>query len=360
MAFWILKWLLPGPIVRWYCRPVVVTAEHLPPAGPVILAPNHLAEIDSLVLSLAVARRPTFLAEREYFAGTGVRGAWCGTARRLFGADVGNLSYISTRRPVGRTQSTAPTVRPSFPRLAGDVVAHPDLQGVFALVDDESVRLIRAAAALSDLDARAPSALPGWSRGHVLTHVARNADALINLLTGVRTHSPRTMYPEPQARDADIESGAHRPADDLVADVRSSSARLQEAAELLGADADWDAVVEWRAGRRRPIRDIPRARLTEVVLHHIDLDVGYAVADMTSTVAEQVVLEALGRLRGVPDFPAIEVRPTDGQATTVAADASDHVTVSGSTAQLAGWLTGRTTSAGLDADDPLPPVPAWT
>lgn len=239
-------------------------------------------------------------------------------------------------------------------------MAHPDLQDVFALADDETARLIRAAAALFDRDVRAASALPGWSRGHVLTHVARNADALINLITGVRTGNPRTMYPNPQARDADIESGAHRPADDLVADVRSSAARLQDAAEMLGADADWDAVVEWRAGRRRPIRDIPRARLTEVVLHHIDLDVGYAVGDMAATVAEQIVVESLGRLRSVPEFPAIQVRPTDGQATAASADASDHVTVSGSAAQLAGWLTGRTTSVGLDADGPLPAVPAWT
>ncbi|MFF9641495.1 maleylpyruvate isomerase N-terminal domain-containing protein [Kitasatospora aureofaciens] len=36
--------------------------------------------------------------------------------------------------------------------------------------------LLRTAARLCDADARAPSLLPGWSRGHVLTHLARNAD----------------------------------------------------------------------------------------------------------------------------------------------------------------------------------------
>ena len=34
-----------------------------------------------------------------------------------------------------------------------------------------------------------PSSLPNWTRAHVLTHVARNADALINLLTWARNMS---------------------------------------------------------------------------------------------------------------------------------------------------------------------------
>ena len=41
----------------------------------------------------------------------------------------------------------------------------------------------------------APSALPGWSRAHVLTHVARNADAMINLLTWARTGVPHLPTP---------------------------------------------------------------------------------------------------------------------------------------------------------------------
>ena len=46
-----------------------------------------------------------------------------------------------------------------------------------------TARLLDSAHTLSDAEVRAPSGLPGWSRGHVLTHIARNADSLINLLT---------------------------------------------------------------------------------------------------------------------------------------------------------------------------------
>ena len=45
-----------------------------------------------------------------------------------------------------------------------------------------TTRLLATATAISDTQAREPSLLPGWSRGHVLTHIARNADGLGNLL----------------------------------------------------------------------------------------------------------------------------------------------------------------------------------
>ena len=76
MWFWVLKWVLLGPVVRWYARPVVVGRQHVPAAGPVVVAANHRAEIDSLVLALVLPRRPRFLAKAEYYAGgrPGLRG----------------------------------------------------------------------------------------------------------------------------------------------------------------------------------------------------------------------------------------------------------------------------------------------
>ncbi|KQY57274.1 MULTISPECIES: lysophospholipid acyltransferase family protein [unclassified Nocardioides] len=74
MIFWLLKWVLLGPVVRLFARPVVIGRQHLPADGPVILAPSHHAEIDSLVLSLVSPRRPTFVAKREYFDAATLRG----------------------------------------------------------------------------------------------------------------------------------------------------------------------------------------------------------------------------------------------------------------------------------------------
>ena len=70
--YWILKWVLLGPVVRWFARPVVVGSL---PEGSFVLAANHLTEIDSLLLCAALPRRLTFVAKSEYFARGGA-GGW--------------------------------------------------------------------------------------------------------------------------------------------------------------------------------------------------------------------------------------------------------------------------------------------
>src|SRR5579863_7317524 len=90
-------------------------------------------------------------------------------------------------------------------------------------------RLLATATALSDAQAREPSLLPGWTRGHVLTHIARNSGGMVNLLTWARSGVETPMYASPESRAADIEAGAGRPAADLFADVRSSAQTLAAA-----------------------------------------------------------------------------------------------------------------------------------
>src|SRR5580692_11628276 len=90
-------------------------------------------------------------------------------------------------------------------------------------VDVASARALATAAGISDEQAREPSSLPGWSRGHLLTHLARNADGLRNLLIWARTGVVTPQYPSVEARDEEIEAGAGRPARELAADVAGSA-----------------------------------------------------------------------------------------------------------------------------------------
>ncbi|MGD9796034.1 MAG: maleylpyruvate isomerase N-terminal domain-containing protein, partial [Acidimicrobiia bacterium] len=62
-----------------------------------------------------------------------------------------------------------------------------DVDELIALVDDASARLLSTLASLSDTALRERSALPDWSRAHVLVHLARHADGLRNLLLWART-----------------------------------------------------------------------------------------------------------------------------------------------------------------------------
>lgn len=127
---------------------------------------------------------------------------------------------------------------------------------------------------LSDATARSPSLLPVWSVGHVLTHIARNADSVVWRLEGAAKGERRDQYPGglEQRRD-DIEAGAGRPADELVADVQASSAAVARSIAAL-PDVAWDAPSRTARGVVEPSRDAIFSRWREVVVHHGDLGLG--------------------------------------------------------------------------------------
>ena len=74
MFYWVLKWVLVGPLLRTVFRPQAEGAENVPHEGPVILASNHLSYADWLFMPLVIPRRVTFVAKAEYFEGAGVKG----------------------------------------------------------------------------------------------------------------------------------------------------------------------------------------------------------------------------------------------------------------------------------------------
>ena len=124
---------------------------------------------------------------------------------------------------------------------------------------------------LSDEAARRPSRLPGWSVGHVLTHIARNADSVVWRLEGAARGELRDQYPGgPEQRRDDIEAGAGRPAAALVLDVRGTSAAVERVMADLPAAA-WDAPSRTSRGGVESSRDAVLSRWREVVVHHGDL-----------------------------------------------------------------------------------------
>ena len=127
-------------------------------------------------------------------------------------------------------------------------------------------------------DPALPSVLPDWTRGHVLTHIARNADSFVRVLEAARRGEVVTQYEGGvTGRNADIEAGAGRDWDTLVADVRSSATRLED---VFAAQERWDLAMTNAQGESVPHDDLPFRRLREVVVHHADLgDDGYSPAD---------------------------------------------------------------------------------
>ena len=159
-------------------------------------------------------------------------------------------------------------------------------------IDQATQRLLGTARVITETDLRAPSLLPGWTRAHVLAHVARNADALRNLLVGVRTGQDRPAYASTEARDADIEQGAGRPAGDLTADLADSAMAFRFVARRLPEDG-WRVPVRIGDSAPFPAAALLTRRLVEVELHHCDLGAGYGPDDWPAAFAAMDLAEPM-------------------------------------------------------------------
>ncbi|GHB28370.1 maleylpyruvate isomerase [Streptomyces xanthochromogenes] len=219
-----------------------------------------------------------------------------------------------------------------------------------ASVREATERLLTAAAALDNASVAEPSRLPGWSRGHVLAHIARNADALVNVLAG------RPMYASAETRDADIDRDAPRALDVQRADVRDSAAGFQAEGER---PADWSRTVELRNGVTDSAARVPFRRLVEVELHHVDLGIGYELEDLPEDFVRRETDFLADRFAGHKDVPPIALSDDAGRTWTTGGGAEGGpVQVSGPAADLMGWLAGRRDGAALKATGgTLPALP---
>lgn len=74
MFYWLMKYILVGPLIKGIFRPWIVGRRNVPAYGPAILASNHLSVSDSIFLPLMIDRPMTFLAKSDYFTGRGIKG----------------------------------------------------------------------------------------------------------------------------------------------------------------------------------------------------------------------------------------------------------------------------------------------
>lgn len=231
-------------------------------------------------------------------------------------------------------------------------------------VRDGTAVLVAAADRLDDDALRGPSVLPGWTRAHVLGHVARNAEALARLAAWARTGVETPMYAGPEQRAAEIEASAAKPADALRAELTSTADELDAALDRLD-DTTWQAPVRSALGRAIPAAEVPWMRVREVWLHAVDLDAGVGVADLPAGVLDALLDDVTGVLSAREGCPALRLEPTDRDRAWTLDDAGpDATALRGTAAALTGWLTGRTGGtqlaalAGLDPV-PVPPPPRW-
>jgi maleylpyruvate isomerase len=206
------------------------------------------------------------------------------------------------------------------PRLALDRVR----------VEGAQARFEAAIEHLSDSDVRSPSLLTGWTIGHVLSHVARNADSHCKRAEAAARAEVVDQYEGGYAgRAADIDMGAGRAARELISDVGTSARALEKTWNSV-PDSAWGNVTRDVGGRERPLHALPVRRWQELEVHLVDLGVGPTFADWP----EDFVTDRLPELREhlVERLPNGVLAPAVGQL-----DPREELA----------WLFGRLSPPGL-------------
>jgi maleylpyruvate isomerase len=158
-------------------------------------------------------------------------------------------------------------------------------------------RLLATVDGLDDATASAASRLPGWTVGHVLTHLARQADSHVRMLDAAVAGQVADQYAGgPAGRAAEIDAGAGRPAAELVADLAAACGRLEDAWDRTGPGVWAHGFGRATSGELLSCADLPFRRWREVEVHHADLGLGYSHDDWTAAYVDAELPRVLAGL----------------------------------------------------------------
>ena len=184
-----------------------------------------------------------------------------------------------------------------------------------------------------------PASVPGWTRAHVATHLARNADYFCSVMKAAQLGNPQPELPSPAQRRNELEVGADRPGLELQIDLDAARGALQNAIE---DNTDWTPRISL-SGADLPLSALPLARLHEVCVHHLDLDCGVTADDVPADAAEWLLRWVLFRLSEA-DIPRVKATGDSVQA-VVGTGSDEPREVHAHDARLWAWLSGRAASA---------------
>jgi maleylpyruvate isomerase len=220
------------------------------------------------------------------------------------------------------------------------------ISGIQQLIRDADQALLRDTIGILEPDWHAPSLLPGWTRAHVATHLARGADRLRQ----VTESSLSGASVQVTDRLEELEQGADRNGLELQIDLDTSASALT---------ATWNAVTDWHRpvrflGRTRPLAVLPVIRLHEISVHHLDLDCGFTADRLPAQAAAPLLNWVIDRVRDI-DLPAIAIEAASGLTGTIGHGPVTAV-AQADDARLWAWLSGRDTLTAPDGSE-LPRLP---
>jgi maleylpyruvate isomerase len=198
---------------------------------------------------------------------------------------------------------------------------------------DQTARLLGDTISMTESQWHEPSLLPGWTRAHVVTHLARNADAMG--WTALNTRDGFRRTDTPASRFLRLERGADRPGLRLQIDLDTSAGALARS---------WNAVTDWSRpvrmlGGTYPLSTLTVARLHEVCIHHLDLDLGTTADDIEPEAGVWLLRWVLHRMEA-ERCPEVSILANSGLIATLGRGEPKRQ-VTGPDARIWAWLSGR-------------------
>lgn len=240
---------------------------------------------------------------------------------------------------------------------AHDAPGPKTLADDIARLDAATTDLLATVERLRPSDLMAPSRCEGWTRAHVLGHVARNADSIVNLATWAMTGIVTPQYASAEAREEGIETSARQDLPRLVADLRESAARCRAALAALSHGLA-SRELTMRNGMEISPYELPRRRATEVIVHHFDLATGWSLDHAHPESLAFALEDTARRFTSRPEGPGLTLQADDGRF-LVLGDGS--TIVYGSLGELLAWTTRGAVGPGLHVEGgaELPVLPSW-
>jgi maleylpyruvate isomerase len=219
----------------------------------------------------------------------------------------------------------------------------------------ESGMVMATVTSLADDELGKPSKCAGWTRAHVIAHLARGADAMTNLATWAVTGQETPAYESREKRDADIEAAANLSAAELAADLEQANAHLLEAFQMLKDGVQVETLPTLFSGEINAL-SLPARRTTELIVHHDDLDTTWEWHEADPDAILDAIEVCVRRLQINPDSPGLRIIAGEGEEWTVG---DGTYRIEGYYDELLPFLARGQVEEGLQYEGELPMLPRW-
>ncbi len=205
------------------------------------------------------------------------------------------------------------------------------------------------------------SALDGWTRQHLIAHLARNADALSNLLYWARTGEETPMYVDSESRELGIRRGAEVPASVAVENLMQADRNYEAAIEELQQEA-WSEPVRTAQGRVVTAAVVPWLRVRELWVHAADLQLGFAFTGLPESLGTALLDDAVDGMNRRGEAPHTVLRLADDDQEWEIVGAGRPVVVSGPLDGLLEYVMRNRAGKALrviGGASEVPDIPRW-